>query len=103
MDGLFQDRKASLTRMSDDPETLLEFPCRFPVKAAGKAGEDFDALVVEIVRRYAPDLSEGSVVMRESSGGKWVSVTVVIEATSKAQLDAIYRELSAHEKVVWAI
>jgi len=41
--------------------------------------------------------------LRESRGGKWVSVTLVIEATSKAQLDAIYRELSAHEKVVWAI
>lgn len=89
--------------MSEEPETLLEFPCRFPIKAAGKAGNDFDALVVEIVRRHASDVSEGSVVTRESRGGKWVAVTVVIEATSKAQLDAIYRELSAHEKVVWAI
>ena len=89
--------------MFEEPDTLLEFPCRFPIKAAGMAGEDFDTLIVEIVRRHAPDLREGSVVMRESSGGRWVSVTVVIEATSKAQLDAIYRELSAHEKVVWAI
>lgn len=89
--------------MSDDQETLLEFPCNFPIKAMGKAGEDFDALVVEIVRRHAPDLHEGAIRLRESSGGKWISVTVVIEATSKGQLDAIYRELSAHERVVWAI
>jgi putative lipoic acid-binding regulatory protein len=89
--------------MSEEEETLLEFPCRFPIKAAGKAGEDFDALVVEIVRRHVPDLNEAAVSLRESSGGKWVSVTVVIEASSKDQLDAIYRELSAHERVVWAI
>lgn len=89
--------------VSEQEESLLEFPCNFPIKAAGKAGENFDALVVEIVRRHVPDLSEAAVSLRESSGGKWVSVTVVIEASSKDQLDAIYRELSAHERVVWAI
>ena len=89
--------------MSDQEETLLEFPCRFPIKAMGKAGEDFDTLVVQMVRRHVPELNEAAVTLRESSGGKWVSVTVVIEATSKHQLDAIYRDLSAHEKVVWAL
>jgi putative lipoic acid-binding regulatory protein len=89
--------------VTEAEETPFEFPCRFPIKAMGKAGEDFDALVVEIVRRHAPDLNEAAVTLRESSGGKWLSVTVVIEATGKDQLDAIYRELSAHERVVWAI
>lgn len=89
--------------MSEGQETLLEFPCRFPIKAAGRAGEGFDALVVEIVRSHVPDMSEAAVTSRQSSGGKWVSVTVVIEARSKDQLDAIYRELSAHDNVVWAI
>jgi putative lipoic acid-binding regulatory protein len=89
--------------MSEQQETLLEFPCRFPIKAMGKAGEDFDALVVQLVRRHVPDLNEAAVTLRQSSGGKWVSVTVVVEATSKKQLDAIYRDLSAHEKVVWAL
>jgi putative lipoic acid-binding regulatory protein len=89
--------------MSEQQQTLLEFPCRFPIKAMGKAGEDFDALVVQLVRRHVPDLNEAAVTLRQSSGGKWVSVTVVVEATSKKQLDAIYRDLSAHEKVVWAL
>jgi hypothetical protein len=89
--------------MSERGETLLEFPCRFPIKAMGKAGEDFDSLVTRLVRRHAPDLSEAAVTLRESSGGKWVSVTFVIEATSQQQIDAIYRALSACEKVVWAI
>ncbi|MEA3273958.1 MAG: DUF493 domain-containing protein [Pseudomonadota bacterium] len=89
--------------MSDDQQTLFEFPCRFPIKAMGRADGDFETLVVEIVRRHAPDLGEAAVTVRESRGGKWVSVTVVVEARSKDQLDAIYRDLSAHERVVWAL
>lgn len=89
--------------MPEEGETLLEFPCRFPIKAAGRAGVGLEALVIEIVRRHAPDLDETLVSVRESSAGNWVSVTLVIEATSKTQLDAIYRELSAHEQVVWAL
>jgi len=84
-------------------ETLLEFPCDFPVKAMGRAEEDFDALVVEIVRRHAPDLRESAVVSRPSKGGKWVSVTVTIQATSQEQVDAIYRSLSDHDRVVMAL
>jgi putative lipoic acid-binding regulatory protein len=89
--------------MPEPTETLLQFPCRFPIKPMGAAGGGFEALILEIVRRHAPDLDETQVKVRESSGGKWVSVTVVIEATGKAQLDAIYEELSAHERVVWAL
>jgi putative lipoic acid-binding regulatory protein len=69
----------------------------------GRAVEGLDGLIVEMVRRHAPDLDETQVSVRESRGGNWVSVTVVIEARSQAQLDAIYRELSAHEKVVMAL
>ncbi len=89
--------------MPEPTETLLQFPCRFPIKAMGAAGGDFAPLVLEIVRRHAPDLDETQVKVRESRGGRWVSVTVVIEAVSKVQLDAFYRELSAHERVVWAL
>ncbi len=81
----------------------LSFPCRFPIKAMGLAGVDLDALVVGIVRRHAPDLGEGAVTLRSSSGGKYVAVTVMIEATSLDQLDAIYRDLSDDERIVWAI
>ncbi len=88
--------------MSDE-ETLLEFPCSFAIKAMGKATPDFDALIVEIVRRHVPDLHESAVKSRPSSGGKWLSVTVTITATSKSQLDAIYQELTDHERVVMAL
>ena len=65
----------------------------------GRAEPGFDLLVVELVRRHAPDLTEGAVSSRASQGGKWVSVTVMLRAESKAQLDAIYLDLTAHEKV----
>ena len=89
--------------MPDAPESLLEFPCRFPIKAMGRADDTFQSLVVEIVRRHAPDLDEELVRVRESRGGKWLSVTVTIQAADQDQLDAIYRELSAHQRVVWAM
>jgi len=89
--------------MSDTRESLLEFPCRFPIKAMGLAEPGFDDLVLTIVREHVPDLGEGAVVTRPSKGGKWVSVTVTIEATSRSQLDAIYQALSDHDKVVMAL
>lgn len=86
-----------------EQETLLQFPCDFPIKAMGKAEADFDLLVVEIVRRHVPDLAEDAVKTRPSKGGKWVSVTITVKAESKAQLDAIYMDLSSHERVVMAL
>lgn len=88
--------------MSDE-ETLLEFPCDFPIKVMGRAEPGFDALIVSLVRRHCPDLHEGAVKVRSSKGGKWVSVTVTMRAESKSQLDAIYLDLTAHEKVVMAL
>ena len=89
--------------MSEPADSPFAFPCDFPVKAMGKAGEGFERLVLDIARRHAPDLDEGLVRTRESRGGKWVSVTVTVRARSREQLDALYRELSAHERVVWAL
>lgn len=89
--------------MNQEEETLLEFPCDFPIKVMGRAEPGFDSLVVEMVRRHAPDLREGAVTSRSSKGGKWISVTVVLRAESKSQLDAIYLDLTAHEKVVMAL
>jgi putative lipoic acid-binding regulatory protein len=69
----------------------------------GRADLDIAGVVVEIVRRHAPGLDETRLTLRPSSGGKWVAVTLIIEATSKAQLDAIYTDLTAHEQIVWAL
>ena len=78
----------------------FEFPCLYKIKAMGLHEPNFDALVVEIVRRHHPDLKEGAVSHKPSRNGKYISVTVTIEAQSRQQLDAIYDDLTAHEKVL---
>ena len=83
--------------------TLLEFPCSFPIKVMGKAEPEFVTQVVEVIRRHAPDLKEAAVKTRASKGGNWLAVTVTIEAKGNSQLDAIFRALTDHEKVVMAL
>ena len=86
-----------------EQETLLEFPCEFSIKAMGLATPEFDAVVVEIVRQHAPDLGEGAAHIRPSSGGKYLAVTVTINATSKKQLDTIYQALTDHKLVLMSL
>ena len=83
-------------------QSLMEFPCSFPIKVMGKAADDFDMLVVEIIRKYHPDVTEGAVKTRPSREGKYISVTVTINAQSREQLDNIYLDLTAHERVLMA-
>ena len=80
-------------------ETLLEFPCDFPIKVMGSRTDDFAQTVVDIVLRHAPDFRADTVQMRPSRAGNYLSLTCTIRATSKAQLDALYRELSGHPAV----
>lgn len=82
-----------------DLETLLEFPCDFPIKIMGSRSDDFAQVMVDIVLRHAPDFLADTVEMRASSGGKYLAVTCTIRATSKAQLDDLYRELTGHPLV----
>ena len=60
-------------------ETLLEFPCQFPIKAIGR-GDDLDRRVYSLIRPHAPDLSEGALTMRPSGKGNYMAVTVTITA-----------------------
>ena len=84
-------------------ETLLEFPCEYPVKAMGETHPQFEGIVIEIIQRHAGKVSDEAVNSKQSSGGKYTSITVVIEANSKKQLDALYQELSAHEAVKYVL
>lgn len=84
-------------------KTCFEFPCDFPIKAMGKNTLELDIIVVEIVRRHVPDINEGAVKTRPSKDGKYLAVTVNIEASSKKQLDAIYQDLTDHPDVLVAL
>ncbi len=80
-------------------DTLLEFPCDFPIKIMGTRTDEFVQHMVDIVLRHAPDFNADSVEMRTSSSGKYLSLTCTIRATSKPQLDELYQALSGHPLV----
>jgi len=88
---------------SDEQETLLEFPCKFPVKAMGRNEDGFEALVTKIILAHAEMVATEAVTSNLSSSGKYLSVTVNIEAVSKAQLDRIYQDLTDCEQVLVAL
>ncbi|GAB4290423.1 MAG: YbeD family protein [Methylophaga sp.] len=92
-----------MSEQEQQQETLLEFPCDFAIKAMGETSEDLDQIVVEIIRRHVDDIAEGAISRRQSSGGKFTSITVTIRATSKPQLDAIYQELSSHQRIKYVL
>ena len=80
-------------------ETLLEFPCDFPLKIMGANAPDFAQAIADVVCTHAPDFDAASMAMRASSGGNYLSLTCTVRATSQAQLDALYRALTAHPMV----
>ena len=86
-----------------DELNVLEFPCSIPLKAVGAQPEDFEKFVMEIVRKYVPDVSDDAVTSRLSGAGKYMAVTVTFTAESREQLEAIYRELSSHKRVKFLI
>jgi len=83
--------------------SLLEFPCSFPIKIMGRTQDGFAQAVAEIVTRHAPDFDAASLEMRASSAGNYLSLTATINATSREQLDDLYRELVAHPMVAMVL
>jgi uncharacterized protein len=82
-----------------DQETLIEFPCDFPIKVMGETHDAFSDTVVEVIRVHAPEFDATRVEMRASSGGRYISLTCYVYVTSKPQLDDIYRALTSHPSV----
>lgn len=86
-----------------ETESLMQFPCDFAIKVMGQATDNFYDLVLEIVRHHCQDFAENAVTTRPSKGGNYISVTVTIVAQSRQQLDALYQELSGHERVLMVL
>lgn len=80
-------------------ETLLEFPCAFPLKIMGLAQDNLAQEVLAVIHQFAPDYDGKDMEMRASSSGKYVSLTCTVNAQSKAQLDDLYRALTSHALV----
>jgi len=90
--------------MSDqDTPTLLAFPCEFPIKVLGKRQAGFAQAVVDVVKRHAPEFDAASLEMRASREATYLSLTLTIRATSREQLDELYRELCDHPMVTMVL
>ena len=87
----------------EERQSLLAYPCEFPMKIMGRREGGFAQGVMEIVLRHAPDFQPASMEMRPSRKGKYLSLTVVINARSREQLDALYQELCDHPAVVMVL
>ena len=86
--------------MTEENCPLVEYPIDFPLKVIGENATDFEPFVVEIVRRHVPDLLEENIISRLSNGNRYRSVSFEFMAQSRAQLDALYAELSSHQRVL---
>jgi len=86
-----------------EAQAVIAFPTAFPIKIMGRREAGFTAAVIEIVTRHAPDFLPGTLEARPSREGKYVSLTATVNATSQAQLDALYRDLCDHPAVVMVL
>jgi len=84
-------------------DSLIEYPCDFPIKVMGAASADFAGIVCHLVRAHAPDYDAASISTRASAGGKYVSVTCTVRVESREQLDNLYRDLSTHPAVAMVL
>jgi len=83
---------------------VMQFPCRFPLKTFGRGDhEDFEQVIIDLLRPHCGEDCRFEINRNRSSGGKFQSLTVTFEASSREQLDAIYRALSDCEHVVMSL
>jgi putative lipoic acid-binding regulatory protein len=89
------------TTMTDIPpeQSLIEYPSAFPVKVMGAHVEGFEAAIVAVALQFDPGFDAGSVERRPSKGGNYLGLTLTVTATSREQLDELYRTLSTHPMV----
>jgi uncharacterized protein len=85
------------------PESLLTFPCVFPIKVMGRRQDEFAQVITDIVLKHAPDFHPETIEMRSSKQARYLSLTVTINARSREQLDALYSELSKHPMVTMVL
>ena len=83
--------------------SLIEYPCEFPIKIVGHTRAGFAQAILDVVNRHAPDFDGATLQMKSSKHGKYLSITCVVNATSRAQLDALYQELCDHPLVVMVL
>ena len=85
--------------MSEQEKPQIEFPCQYPIKVLGDASPQLQEHILRVLDKHAPGYQASDITSRESSKGKWQSITVVITATGKPQLEAIFADLKTSSRV----
>jgi putative lipoic acid-binding regulatory protein len=85
--------------MLNPADSLIEYPCDFPIKIMGAMQDAFAQTMVDVVSSYDAEFFAGKLEMRPSTKGNYLSLTVTVRATSREQLDNLYRALSSHPMV----
>lgn len=88
---------------NDQQETLIEFPCEFPIKVMGETHIDFRTEIIKAIQQFESTFDENKIETRGSSGGKYTSLTCTCYVESKPQLDNIYRALTSHPLVKFVL
>lgn len=88
-----------MTTISADGASPLTFPTAFPIKVMGRRVDEFAQTIAAVVREHAPDFDAATLEIRASREGNYLSVTATINATSREQLDGLYRALTRHPLV----
>ncbi|MBS0408055.1 MAG: DUF493 family protein [Proteobacteria bacterium] len=84
-------------------DELIEYPSAFPIKVVGVNEDGFVHAITHIARQFDPTFDAATIELRESGGGKYLGVTITVRATSRAQLDDLYRALSTHPMARWVL
>lgn len=94
-----------MNQLTENTETteLMEFPCEFPLKVFGLNSDDFEAMVIDIVKLHCPPTTQFQVKKNKSKKGKYQSLTITFSAHSRQQLDDIYQSLTDCEQVVMSL
>jgi putative lipoic acid-binding regulatory protein len=85
--------------MLNPADSLIDYPCDFPIKIMGAMQDTFAQTMVDVVISHDPEFHAGKLEMRPSTKGNYLSLTVTVRATSREQLDNLYRALSSHPMV----
>ena len=84
-------------------ETILEFPCEFPIKLMGRDTPSFRNTARSLVENHTGRLSDDAIQSSLSRNGRFISVTITVNAQSRQQLDDIYRDATDHAEVLMAL
>lgn len=84
---------------SEPQAPKIEFPCQYPIKIIGAAGDDFAEVVCSVVEKHAPGVDTTSIEIKDSKNGRFLSLRIVITATGPEQLDALHQDLKATGRV----